>query len=1291
MEKKVLSPHNGKKQNYALKSFLWGMAVIAAFVIPCIIMDKGMYLYFGDYNCQELPFYELMSYCIKNGDTGWNWYTDLGSPFIGSYSVVNLGSPFFLVMLPFPVDWIPYLAGPLTILKFGVASLGAYIYLKRYVKDKNNAVIGAVLYAYSGFAIYNLVFQFEDSIAFFPFLLAALDAFVIDKKRGWFAFMVALNSLVNYYIFVAEAVFLVVYWLVRIIAKNFKYDSAREIIFLGFEAVLGVGMSLFLFLPSIYLIVGNTRVTDSLWTGWNFWLYQNVFAYAQLIAGVFLPPEISNQNIYTMSYDTTWGSITAFMPLFGMTGVFAVMFNKRTDKWLKLFFGACALIMFIPIVNSVFQMFTEAKYIRWVFMANLVMSLASVTALEDKAANWKRAIRVNFILTSIIVLILGFTPAVVLADYDKTKRVWGVVGDKKLFWIYSAVALFNIVLTVIFVYLYKKDKTNFRRYSTVIVSVAVIVTLASSFAPSKKIGFDLSNVYEHGMLNQGDKINIPDIQQWRSDTLTSATYCIYAFDEDEAKKESSDIPTLKELSEQKLTEILTTEENTLYYDDENLTVFWRIPGFECFHSTVNGSIMTFFKGLGYSRTSLSNWSTGMYGMRSLFSVKYLFNQEDDALNFETENGECLMPGWKYIDTQNGYKVYENEYCIPMGLTFDKFIWDVELDKIPPDYAHLVLLDALVVHDTEELFECASMGMTQITAADCDFSREAYYKHCRERQSSACYDFKRDKKGFDAKIKTGDLEEYVLFTVPYDEGWSVKVNGEPAEIKILDFGFMAVKVPANMESTIRFNYHTPGLIYGFFVGGVCLFMLLIYLAAMKVQANNQKQTESEKKQKDQENTEKSDKPEDDNTSDEGSKETADEHKSNDKEKSNDTDEDEITLFDIVKQTEEQSMMHVYNRVPVVVERGYGSTAWDIYEKKYIDFTSGIGVNALGYSDPQWSKAVEEQTFKLTHMSNLYYNTTQIQLAELLCMKTGFSKVFFANSGAEANECAIKLARKYGNDKLGAGKTHIVTLENSFHGRTITTLSATGQDNFHKDFDPFTEGFDYAKANDMESVKSKVRDDTCAVMIELVQGEGGVNPLDKEFVIELSKFCKEKKILLIVDEIQTGMGRTGKLFCYENFGITPDIITSAKALGGGLPLSACLCGEELADIMTAGTNGTTFGGNPIACAGAMVILETVSDEEFLAEVTEKGEYIRERVSQMDGVSEVRGMGMMIGIVLEDNNAKDVMLKCAENGLLVLTAKNLIRLLPPLNIDEYDLNDGLDILEKSIKKTRVQNSDK
>ena len=291
------------------------------------------------------------------------------------------------------------------------------------------------------------------------------------------------------------------------------------------------------------------------------------------------------------------------------------------------------------------------------------------------------------------------------------------------------------------------------------------------------------------------------------------------------------------------------------------------------------------------------------------------------------------------------------------------------------------------------------------------------------------------------------------------------------------------------------------------------------------------------------------------------------------------------------------------------------------------------------------------------------------------------MFFANSGAEANECAIKLARKYSFEKYGKERTEIVTLENSFHGRTVTTLAATGQEVFHNYFFPFTEGFTFAKANDMNSVKEKVNEKTCAVMVELIQGEGGVNPLDKEFVQQLADYCKENDLLLIIDEVQTGVGRTGTLYCYEQFGIKPDIVSSAKGIGGGLPMGACLCSESLANVMTPGTHGTTYGGNPIACAGALEVLSRVNTPEFLKSVQEKGQYIKEKLSAMDGVSQVRGMGMMIGVVLEKDNAKEVAAKCVENGLLVLTAKTLIRFLPPLNITEDEINKGLEIFKKCL----------
>lgn len=389
------------------------------------------------------------------------------------------------------------------------------------------------------------------------------------------------------------------------------------------------------------------------------------------------------------------------------------------------------------------------------------------------------------------------------------------------------------------------------------------------------------------------------------------------------------------------------------------------------------------------------------------------------------------------------------------------------------------------------------------------------------------------------------------------------------------------------------------------------------------------------------------------------------------------------FETIKHDEQQYMMHTYGRFQTALVSGKGAVAKDVDGKEYIDFTSGIGVNCLGYCDDGWVKAVSEQAAKIQHISNLYYSPLQTEVSKKLCELTGFDKVFLCNSGAEANECAIKIARKYSFDKYGNGRQKIITLVNSFHGRTVTTLAATGQDVFHNFFFPFTEGFKYAEANNIDSLKKYVDDEVCAVFIELIQGEGGVMPLDKEFVAEIEKICKEKDILLMIDEVQTGISRTGAFYCYQNYSIKPDVVTSAKGLAGGLPMGACLCSEKLSDVMSAGTHGTTFGGNPIACAAAKEVLSRVTTEEFLKEVNEKGNYIREKLQTMANVSEVRGMGMMIGIVTEKDNAKEIAKKCVENGLLILTAKNLLRLLPPLNITYEEIDRGLAVLKKVMEE--------
>ncbi|MBQ4052851.1 MAG: acetylornithine/succinylornithine family transaminase [Clostridia bacterium] len=385
---------------------------------------------------------------------------------------------------------------------------------------------------------------------------------------------------------------------------------------------------------------------------------------------------------------------------------------------------------------------------------------------------------------------------------------------------------------------------------------------------------------------------------------------------------------------------------------------------------------------------------------------------------------------------------------------------------------------------------------------------------------------------------------------------------------------------------------------------------------------------------------------------------------------------------IKQIDNEYVAHTYARFPLQLTSGKGSLVYDETGKEYIDLGTGIAVNAFGVADEEWQQAVITQLQKIQHTSNLYYSEPCALLAKELCLRTGMKKVFFSNSGAEANECAIKAARKHGELKKGKEYSTIITLKNSFHGRTITTLSATGQDVFHEHFTPMTEGFVYATANDIEEMKSLVKaHKCCGIMIELVQGEGGVMALNKTYVKQLETLCKEENLLLVVDEVQTGNGRTGTLYAYMDYDITPDVVTTAKGLGGGLPIGATMLGERAETLFTAGLNGSTFGGNPVCAAGALNILKRI-DEELLQEVCKKSEYIFAQLTGAKGVKSVSGKGLMIGIECE-KDASSVIAGCMERGVLVIKAKNKVRLLPALNIPFAQLQKSIEILKEEIAK--------
>ncbi len=383
---------------------------------------------------------------------------------------------------------------------------------------------------------------------------------------------------------------------------------------------------------------------------------------------------------------------------------------------------------------------------------------------------------------------------------------------------------------------------------------------------------------------------------------------------------------------------------------------------------------------------------------------------------------------------------------------------------------------------------------------------------------------------------------------------------------------------------------------------------------------------------------------------------------------------------IKSTDNRYIAHTYKRFDIAIVKGEGALCWDDNGKEYIDMTSGIGVNAFGYSDPVWADAVAEQARLLQHTSNLYYTAPCAELADILCTRTGMSKVFFGNSGAEANECAVKVARKYAADHKGAEYYNIITFHKSFHGRTLTTLAATGQDGFHHLFTPLTEGFLYADADDIEGFEKLICENKVAgVLLETVQGEGGVNVMSAEFLKAVERICQENDIIFMIDEVQTGNGRTGSLYSYQQFDLHPDVITTAKGLAGGLPMGACLMNEKTADVLSYGDHGSTFGGNPVCAAAAISVLNRM-DDAFLSEVAKKGDYIREKLTAAGYA--VSGLGLMVGITTE-KPVSEVIAKCIEEGVLCLSAKDKLRLLPPLNIAWDQLEKAIDSILTALKK--------
>lgn len=793
-----------KKRHYALFAFLIALVTAGILFIPFIIMNGGVFFYYGDFNAQEIPFYQMAHDAVRNGQLGWSHTTDLGSDFISSYSFYLVGSPFFWLTIPFPNEFVPYLMGPLLILKFACASLSAYLFLQRYVQNKGYAVLGGILYAFSGFSIYNVFFfHFHEPMIMFPLLLAALDAFIYDRKRGLFATAVFAACVVNYYFFVGQVLFVIMYYLMITFTKTYKF-RIKEFLILAVEVLTGFAATAFILLPSVLGLMGNPRL-ESFPQGWGSLVYELPQKYWLIIAGFLFPADLPAFPVFTPGSNCKWASVAGWLPLFGMTGVIAFMQLKKRD-WLKKLITLLMLFAFVPVLNSMFQLMNSSiYYARWFYMIVLLFSLATIRAVEDKEADWNRAIAWSTGLTVGMALLIGLMPNITENDEGEEIFTIGVQANFERFWIYVLLSLMSILA---FVLIYKKFKESPKRFLVASIAGTLLVSLVSSYfitGTGVLISSSAKTIKEN-ILNARDRIEIDDLEEVRSD---------------------------------------------FYECEDNIAMFWKIPSINCFQSSVSTSIMQFYDAMGITRDVASRPGVSNYGLRALLSCKYLFDFKESGESGEAGGEECFldkdgntkMPCWKYLETCNDFDIYENECYIPMGFAYDSFVTEEEFEQVRGEHRTQAILYSMVLsHDQMKKYSDITgydeqeysmlygekPGDFESKVDSYSYGKIRYTEQCEKLADSSCTDFEYTDGGFTAKYDNKGDDNLLFFSVPYSTGFSATVNGEAVDIEKVNYGFMAVKVPANTECDIVFTYQTPGLATGIVISLVALGVFAVYM-------------------------------------------------------------------------------------------------------------------------------------------------------------------------------------------------------------------------------------------------------------------------------------------------------------------------------------------------------------------------------------------------------------------------------------------------------------------------------
>ena len=751
------------------KAFWVALLTASLIFIPVMIWDKGYFFFFGDFNVQQIPFYKLAHEAVRSGDLFWNWYTDLGANFIGSYSFYLLGSPFFWLTLPFPTEFVPHLMGPLLILKHACAAFTGTLYIKRFVKSRDYAALGGLLYAFSGFAVYNIFFNhFHEAIVFFPLLLVGLEELIVNDRRGLFALAVAVNAFVNYWFFIGEVVFVLLYFVIRSLSPDWRM-SVKKFFWTALESVLGLGLAMCLFLPSVLAILGNPRTgATELLDGWNFWVYWHNQLYPAIVSSAFFPPDLPSRPNLFPDRGAKWSSLSAWLPFFSMTGVIAYLRSKR--DWLRKILLASFLIALVPGFNAAFILFNNSYYARWYYMPVLLMAMATVLALENRSIDLEKGFHWTFLYTAGVTAILGLTPSIA-AD---GRVSFGLTKYPERFAAVAATALLGLAA---FRLLWRRYRDSRRLPRVMTVATCVVAVVYSlTFIGMGKCHSDDTDFIREVALDGRYQLEFP---------------------EDDGAFARSD----------------------LYDSMDNLGLYWHLPNIQAFHSIIPVSTMEFYPKVGVKRDVSSKPETKYYELRPFLSVRWLFVKETET------DGQDLMPGWNYRSTQLGYDLYENKYFIPMGFTYDGYVTEEELMELREEDRAAVLLKALVLD--EETAGRNRQLLRHLREEEYDnLDRADYYDNCEARRESAGYSFKTDTRGFTSKILLPE-ENLVFFSVPYDKGWSATVNGEPARVERASIGFMAVRAPAG-DNTIRFTYRTPGLYAGILLTLGSALLLAAYL-------------------------------------------------------------------------------------------------------------------------------------------------------------------------------------------------------------------------------------------------------------------------------------------------------------------------------------------------------------------------------------------------------------------------------------------------------------------------------